>query len=173
MGEINNSGVWKNIDGKLNTSTQVDSYFYDGTTEQLSADSKTVENILKVYWSKKIRLNDIYELRQKILGEIDNNIKKNNLVEFDMNMGKWRTLDYFVASEHTRDKSFWHNGWDTGKKKVKKSKYFVKTNNYFSASLISLLLEKEVEYKATPYWQVKLKVDKLVQIYMLKSFMGL
>ncbi|EKE00290.1 MAG: hypothetical protein ACD_22C00057G0001 [uncultured bacterium] len=171
IGEINNIGNWKNTEGRLTKIDQKDNYFYDGSTDQLSGDAKTIESSLKLYWPKKPKLSQVYDLRKSILEEVDKNIKENRVIDFDKNINKWRALDYFVASEYSKDKFFNHDGWDLGLKKIKPSRYFTKTNNYFSATLTSLQQEKEREYKAVSHKQLKLKIDKFIQVLMLKSFM--
>ncbi len=170
VGEVNNGGIWKSVGGNLTSSTQKDTYQYNTQTDQVSTDTKTIENLLKTYWNKKLKLSEIYGIRQSILEAIDKNIKEVNYTEFDTNLSKWQTLDYYVASEYTKDKYFGHDGWDIGLRKGKKSKYLQKTPNYFSASLVQIIKDKTAEYESVPYWQLKLKIDKMIQLVMLKTF---
>lgn len=165
IGEVNENGEWKEAGGKLYTGSQKDNYFYDGQTNALTADSLTVESIQRKFWGKKIKLDEVNDLREKILHDIDKNIKKNEIVEFDLNIFKWKILDLIISSKGIREVD--------EEKHTERSKYISKSDNYFAATLSELLTEIEFDLIQTPLDKRKLREDKLIQIKMLRAFLGI
>ncbi len=165
IGEINEKGEWKRAAGRLSNITQKDNYFYDGLTNLLTADSATLESNSKIFWPKKLKLEEVNDLREKILHDIDKNIKKNEVAEFDLNIKKWRSLDFLVVSKGIKETD--------EEKHTERSKYLAGGNKYFVASLSELISELEAELLLIPTDKRKLREDKKIQINMLERFIGL
>lgn len=164
LGEINDLGEWRNIDGKLTLGTQRDNYFYDCSTNELTADIKTLENNIKIFWPKKIKSEEINDLRENILEDIDKNIKKNNILGFDLDIAKWKLLDVYVTTTEKFDKESKH---------FEESKYLKKTNNYFAATIAELLSETTQSLNLIPSGKHKLREDKQIQIGALRKFLDM
>jgi pimeloyl-ACP methyl ester carboxylesterase len=165
VGEIDENGVWKELNGKLSSVTQKDNYFYDGVSNLLTADQGTTDRNISIFWPKKIKLDEINDLREKILHDLDKNIKKKDIAEFDLNLKKWRALDFLVVSKGIKETD--------EEKHTEQSKYLTKGPNYYAASLSEMLSEIEAEMLLIPSDKRKLREDKKIQINMLERFIGL
>ena len=96
---------------------------------------------------------------------MDKNIKKKDIAEFDLNLKKWRALDFLVVSKGIKETD--------EEKHTEQSKYLTKGPNYYAASLSEMLSEIEAEMLLIPSDKRKLREDKKIQINMLERFIGL
>ena len=165
VGVINEKGEWKKAAGRLSNITQKDNYFYDGATNILTADQGTTDRNISIFWPKKLKLDEVNDLREKILHDIDKNIKKNEIAEFDLNLKKWRSLDFLVVSKGIKEVD--------EEKHTERSKYLAGGNKYFAASLSELISELEADLILLPSDKRKIREDKRIQINMLERFIGL
>ncbi len=173
VGEVAEESIWQSLQGQLQSTNQEDNYVYATNTNQLSATTQTVFRNLNLFWPTGLDPKKINETRQKILKDIDLNISQNNIQEFDTNIDKWRILDSYINSQNGQFKGFSHSGWEKSFKAAVKSKYLGSTPTYFTEQLTELYLNTQDSYNQTTSKNIFIKTDKLIQVNMLKIFIGL